>query len=223
MIYLTGDTHGGIDGLKLHKSRWPAQQGLTKSDYLIILGDFGGIWSENDRELIELLDSKNFTTLTILGNHENYDLIERLPITQMFGGNVRVVSPSVTILMNGQVYEINGNTFFVMGGAYSIDKPSRRTGISWWPQEIPNYSEVEEGFKNLKRYNNKVDYVLTHTCPTDMAEHLYMTDYDDPTNRILDAYKDILDYKMWFFGHMHIDRRYGKYRAMYNTVKELGV
>ena len=44
-IYVTGDTHGQHDfaKLKLFAQRNPQ---LTKSDYVIIAGDFGAVWSE---------------------------------------------------------------------------------------------------------------------------------------------------------------------------------
>ena len=221
-IFVTGDTHGGIDIAKLHRSRWPEQQSLTKRDYLIILGDFGGVWREGNTELVDLLEKRPFTTLSILGNHENYDLIKKLPIKKMFGGEVRVISPSVFFLLNGQVYTINKSKFFVMGGAYSIDKSSRHVGTSWWPEEIPSYSEIEEGIKNLEKHDNQVDYVLTHTCTTPMAEYLRMTQYEDPTNKILDEFERRIKYKMWYCGHMHIDRRIGSTRFMYDDVRMLG-
>ena len=46
MIYLTGDTHGGIDINKLtSKSLKKENLTLTEEDYVIICGDFGFIWS----------------------------------------------------------------------------------------------------------------------------------------------------------------------------------
>ena len=41
MIYITGDTHGEIDIDKLDTKNWSEGKFLSKSDYLIILGDFG--------------------------------------------------------------------------------------------------------------------------------------------------------------------------------------
>ena len=44
MIYVTGDTHGQIDISKLFPGSFPDGKILTRDDYMIICGDFGGIW-----------------------------------------------------------------------------------------------------------------------------------------------------------------------------------
>ena len=47
MIYLCGDTHGAIEINKLNSKNFPQGNNLTKSDYVIILGDFGLIWDNS--------------------------------------------------------------------------------------------------------------------------------------------------------------------------------
>ena len=42
MIYITGDIHG--EYWSCDNSYFPEQDEMTKNDYLIICGDFGGIW-----------------------------------------------------------------------------------------------------------------------------------------------------------------------------------
>ena len=44
MIFITGDTHIPDDVHKLNTTNFPRQKELTKSDYMIICGDFGGVW-----------------------------------------------------------------------------------------------------------------------------------------------------------------------------------
>ena len=41
MIYITGDIHGSIDIAKILPENWNESEKLTRSDYLIICGDFG--------------------------------------------------------------------------------------------------------------------------------------------------------------------------------------
>ena len=41
-IYITGDTHG--DFRRFSADNFPEGKTLTKKDYVIICGDFGGIW-----------------------------------------------------------------------------------------------------------------------------------------------------------------------------------
>ncbi len=82
MIYITGDTHIPADIQKLSAKRFSEQKEMTKSDYVIICGDFGGVWdgSNEEKYWIKWLKSKNFTTLFIDGNHENFDMLFNLPI-----------------------------------------------------------------------------------------------------------------------------------------------
>ena len=144
MIFITGDTHRIRDIDKLEVEQFPEQEMLTKDDYLIIAGDFGAVWTGDaqDDEILEYHDFKNYTTLFIAGNHENHDLLERYPVELCNGGKVRRIRDTVLQLMNGQVFEIDGKTFFTMGGATSVDRVFRTEGISWWPQEEPS----REGF-----------------------------------------------------------------------------
>ena len=41
-IFMTGDTHG--DFSRFSARAFPEQKDLSKGDYMIICGDFGGIW-----------------------------------------------------------------------------------------------------------------------------------------------------------------------------------
>ena len=55
---------------------------MGKEDYVIICGDFGGVWdtdrfrvreSPSEKAGLDWLEQKPFTTLFVPGNHENYD------------------------------------------------------------------------------------------------------------------------------------------------------
>lgn len=90
-IYVTGDTHGperigytSCDGFisRLSMHAFPEQKDMTKDDYVVILGDFGGVWNtdrficdetDQERYALDALDKRPFTTLFVPGNHENYD------------------------------------------------------------------------------------------------------------------------------------------------------
>ena len=47
-IFLTGDTHG--DFSRFCPEVFREQERLTKEDYVIICGDFGGVWDDSDTE-----------------------------------------------------------------------------------------------------------------------------------------------------------------------------
>lgn len=170
-IFLAGDFHGETDTrATLSSMTFRQQKELTKEDYLIQLGDFGLVWdnyysSVTEQTLVDWLSAKPFTTIVVLGNHENYDRILMLPEVEMFGGTVWKYTDSIFILQRGKIYTIAGKTFFTMGGALSIDKHMRTEGRSWWKQEIPSHEEFDRGLQALDDCGYKVDYVITHTLP----------------------------------------------------------
>ena len=48
MIYATGDTHGSVQ--RLQPGHVPEQAGMTRDDYVIICGDFGGVWDGGKKD-----------------------------------------------------------------------------------------------------------------------------------------------------------------------------
>ena len=99
---------------------------MTKDDYVIICGDFGGVWNrfeENkyEKHWMDWLEKHPFTTLFCEGNHENFDRLYNYPVEKWNGGNVHKIRPSVIHLMRGQVFQLCGKKFFVFGGAKSHD------------------------------------------------------------------------------------------------------
>ena len=89
---------------------------MNHNDYIIIAGDFGGVWDNSNEEKywIKWLNQKKFTTLFIDGNHENYDLLSKFDITEWHGGKVQFISDNIIHLMRGQVYKIDGKSIFTI-------------------------------------------------------------------------------------------------------------
>jgi predicted phosphodiesterase len=123
MIYITGDIHGNIK--RFSKKAFPEQKELTCDDIIIIMGDFGVIWSSDaDKEEkydLDILENKKYTIAFIDGNHENFDRLNSFPVIDWHGGNVHQIRSNVFHLMRGQIYDIEGKTFFAFGGASSHD------------------------------------------------------------------------------------------------------
>ncbi len=212
MIVITGDIHGSIDIAKLDIENTPGLAALTEDDYLIIAGDFGLVWGGTEEELywLEWLNGMPWTTLFIDGNHENFDLLEQLPVEEWHGGKIHRVAERIYHLMRGQVFEIEGKTFFTFGGADSHDKYYREEGVSWWHQELPSKEELKEGREALERVGFKVDYILTHCAPTSVQRELILLRNDDSYTRnvlteFLEGVKERTEYRRWFCGHYHID------------------
>ena len=223
MIYLTGDTHIPLDISKLNTTRFPGQNTLTRDDYVIILGDFGLYWHK-DKEYeywLNWLKQKKFTILWLDGNHENHEWIDSFPVTYWNGGRVHQTEDNIIHLMRGEVYNIDGITFFTCGGGTSIDRLERVEGISWWARENISYAEQLNAIDNLKKHNNSVDYILTHSiCPEIVSEMFHINDTlgIGTTERFLSNVLKTVKFKKWYFGHWHIDMNYSKFQCLYNDV-----
>ena len=117
-------------------------------------------------------------------------MLARYPEEAWHGGTVQVIRPGVLHLLRGQVYEIEGKTFFAMGGAachdlyngvLEMDDPDferkyrelrfarkffRINHVSWWEGELPTGETLDAAWENLLLHGKKVDYVLSHCAPT---------------------------------------------------------
>jgi len=233
-VFVCGDTHAGALGDldKLTSRRFPEGKELTKDDYVIILGDFGFCWndipSEYEKDKYKWFLEKPWTTLFIDGNHENFFRLDNLPTVPMFEKHVGKINDSIFHLRRGYVYTIAEKSFFTFGGGYSIDKARRTTNISWWEREMPNTLEYQRGFDNLALVNNKVDYILTHSCSNRMFDELAMK--ADMNHKILgeedlrnyfDTIDETVTRKMWCYGHFHYDFIFKDHQCLYNEVVEL--
>ena len=226
-LFFTGDTHGSVELKKLSNKNFPLARELTKEDIICICGDGGFMWDESKETKYwdDWAEDRPFTIVSCFGNHENYNAIRALPAEEWNGGIVRKVRPHVMYIENGEILTINKQTFFFQGGAHSVDKAYRKEGKSWWSQEIPSYQEFENAATNLKKYNDKVDYIISHTGPNSLVHHLFP--YEDATDLVtnfLEKYvNDCVEFKRWFLGHFHIDRSYinQKYNILYNDIIEL--
>ena len=250
-LFTCGDTHQEIDAEKVHI--FGQRKDLTKKDILMVLGDWGLIMHypnhknyPKEQKRQRSWARKPFTTLAQLGNHENWDLIEKLPTIEKFGGKVYelvvyeknsdIVIDSLYIMQRGEIYTINGKTIFSMGGAMSQDKAVRNIGIDYWAQETPTTLEENYGIDNLKKHNFKVNFVATHTCPTKTGNLLkpyikgygkkiaitYKYDYKarDCVATYFQALIDVYNLKFdeWHFGHWHADKKIGdKFFCHYNN------
>lgn len=241
MIFITGDTHAEWNA-RFSMSSFPQQRNLTKSDYVIVCGDFG-IWDNSPFQnyWLDWLDSKPFTTLFVSGNHSNYDILDSLSTELWHGGKVNFIRPSIIHLKRGQIFNIEGKKFFTFGGASSHDisdgilEPTdpdfkkkkaaldkdrfslyRINHISWWKRELPSQEEMNEGLYNLKEVNNKIDYIITHSPYSSILKQMdggYGLYKTDILTDYLQHIKQTTDYTHWFFGHMHINQSYNWERS----------
>lgn len=231
MIYITGDCHRNFE--RFNASIFPEQEEMTKDDYVIICGDFGGVWSKDTESkeetmILDWLDYKPFTTLFVDGNHENFDRLYDYPQEEWHGGKIHRIRPSVIHLMRGQIFVLDGKKIFTFGGASSHDiaggilepddsnfrkrkrelerdwLPYRINHLSWWKQELPSAEEMEEGRRNLALHGNEVDYIVSHCCAS--STQALISDgmfKPDILTAYLEEVRQTVKYKKWFFGHYH--------------------
>ena len=209
---------------------------LPKEDYIIICGDFGLCWAKDKTFEYHCKNfaEKPYTILWVQGNHENYDMIGEYPLEEWHGGKARhIIRDKVILLERGQVFEIDGKTFFTFGGASSHDiqggildrqtvdfaeqkrradrnyLPYRILQESWWPQELPTEGELQEGLRNLERYHYEVDYVITHCCASTLQDRINAGTGRSCAPDLLTDYLETLEqklhYRHWYFGHYHRD------------------
>lgn len=231
-IFVTGDVHGGAEygSSRFSSKSWPDGRTLSRDDVVVVAGDFGFVWdgSNTDRYWLDWFESKPWTTCFVDGNHENHRMLAELPETEWNGGRVHVARSHVLHLMRGEVFDIAGTTVLAMGGAASHDREWRKEGKSWWPEEMPSETEMERCRRNLDAAGWKVDYVVTHEAPADLAGDLCWECNrpfeDDPLQNFLGEIDRRLDFKTWFFGHYHDDEwRDGRHRLIYRDIVPVGV
>lgn len=224
LIYITGDTHIPTDIQKLNTKRFPEQKGLCEKDFVIICGDFGGVWDNSKEEYYwrKWLSDKSFTTLFVDGNHENFDLLNDFPVVDFFGAKAHKISNKIFHLMRGQIYEIDGNKIFTFGGASSHDKEHRKEGKNWWKEELPSDEEFRQAIEMLEHHNWAVDYVITHCAPTDIQNQIASAYEENSLTDFLENIKNQLKYKKWFFGHYHQDKSIDeKHIALFDKITRL--
>ena len=224
MIYITGDTH--VEQARFNELSTQGEVNWTENDYLIVCGDFGYLFLNTPMENVFLnhLEEKPYTICFCDGNHENFTEINSFPVEIWNGGKVHKIRKNVIHLMRGQIYEIDGKKIFTFGGAYSRDRYRRTEGYSYLREEIPNSGEYNESSENIKKHNYEVDYIITHTAPTEIIRR--MGKLPDPHDAELTGYLEWVMYnvkfKKWFFGHWHDERIIDdKFRALLFDVEEV--
>lgn len=236
-VYTRGDCHGDFSWLPA----FCEEHKTTTDDILILLGDhalrFEGVetWREQNRK--KLVAAQPITIFCVRGNHdrpyykEDSSIWEdiKLEVCPLLDQNtykeVKFYEdkmwhdsnyPNIWYFQDGREYYIKEKTFFVYGGAFSVDWEYRKLmRWTWYPNEIVSHKEHCAALDVVDHHH--FNFILTHTCPYEWRPtDLFMPCIDQSkVDNTMEGYlSEILmyvgGYDYWFFGHFHQNRDYGK-------------
>ena len=128
--------------------------------------------------------------------------------------------PNLLFAKDGEIYDIEDIKHLVIGGAYSVDKKYRiARGYGWWENEQP--SDEIKAYVESQIDKHSFDVILSHTCPLKyepIEMFLSMIDQstvDKSTEVWLDSIEERVNYKAWFCGHWHTNKRIDKMHFLY--------
>ncbi len=207
MVHILGDIHGNFNKLYLKAMS-------LKNDTIIQVGDFGiGFKApEKEREIMEdlnlVLKTNNNNLLVIRGNHDD---------PSYFDGNY--VFSNIEFLQDYTVRTIENKNYLFVGGAVSIDRCVRRSGVDYWPDEKFNLR-----LDKIEAIQENIDIVIAHSSPS-FCEPVHFNELvwwyvaQDPSlhDALLNERKDFetlyrtlklnghrVEY--WFNGHFHFNK-----------------
>lgn len=225
MVYFMGDMHGLLDPLVVCIEKYMP----TSEDTLVLLGDVGVNYygGRRDNILKAIMNDIGIEMLCIHGNHERRPTRELGYIAKEWNGGLVWYEPEYSNLLfakDGEIYDLNGLKYLVIGGAYSVDKYYRLAhGYGWWSDEQP--SDAVKAYVERQIQEKEFDIVLSHTCPYKyepremFIPQVAQSTVDDSTEKWLDTIEASINYRAWFCGHWHTDKRIDKMHFLYHGVE----
>lgn len=229
MIYITGDKHADFSEVYEFCERC----NTTTDDILIVLGDAGINYFANKRDNILKSELKNYpiTFFCIHGNHEERPENIGTYKTKLFHDGIVYYEeeyPNILFAKDSEVYNFNNNKTLVIGGAYSVDKYYRLMyGYNWYSSEQPDDIVKKKVIDKLNELNNKIDIILSHTCPYKyIPREMFLSGIDQSkVDNSMEYYLDEIEennkYKLWYCGHYHTDKKIDNIIFMFNDIDEL--
>ena len=229
-IFVTGDKHGRFSFLP----QFCQENQTTKEDLLIILGDAGINFylNKTDKKLKQYISHFPITLFCVHGNHEERPQNISTYKAKYFDEYkcccwYEEEFPNILFPFNGPAI-INEKLFFIIGGAYSIDKNYRlEAGFPWFESEQLTNLEKECLLLMLEG-KGTFDYILSHTAPLNYEPtYLFLDCIDQSTvdksmEIFLQKVCDNIDFKNWYFAHYHDDKYLGNnFTIFLNSIKEI--
>ena len=165
------------------------------------------------------------------GNHEQRPFaINTYQEVEKFGAKAYMEKEFNNLIFakDGEIYNFDGLQTIVIGGAYSVDKFYRLANdFPWFSNEQPSDEIKKYVEKQLENKNWKIDLVLSHTCPFNyrpievFSEISSQNIIDNSTEKWLQTIENKLEYATWYCGHFHINKKYDKFRFLFEDILEL--
>lgn len=197
-ILVAGDTHGDVGHVE-HLIHCAKANGC---DTIVQVGDFG-YWPHMDKfdqHVNKRAARADVQFYWLDGNHENFDALEK--IVDMDAAEPQQMHSNLWYLARGCTWTWDGCTFMALGGAYSIDKPGRIEGRSWWSQELITREQAE---RSMDR--GPIDVLLTHDAPLDTVPIISEIKDDYPLSKgnrkAISAVVEAVKPKLLIHGHYH--------------------
>ncbi|MEG2813182.1 MAG: hypothetical protein RSA79_01145 [Oscillospiraceae bacterium] len=164
------------------------------------------IWdgSKKENKAIKWISKRRYNICFVDGFNDNQELINRYPQTKWNDGKARKILNNIYMLERGEIFNIEGNSFFAFGGGESLECES---SPDMQENKLPSYSDMENGINNLDSIKNSVDYIISHEAPSKIKLFINMENNEvDHLNTYLDSIRENTKFKQWYIGKYHSNK-----------------
>lgn len=213
MVYITGEVRDYYEHFR--PSVFSEQIHLGEADFVIVCGGLGYETKPEIRDhQIELYQRKPYTTLYISGKDYDPERLSRYEVIEFCGGKARRIHQKLIHLMRGELYNIDGKTFFTMGGDCTVN--SSQTDMS----------EYKKAMSTLENAGLIVDYVLSYRPPETvrlLLQILGLAGHEkNSLTCFLEDVKERIQYQKWYCGCYHLDSKvFGEFFSIHKNIHPL--
>jgi hypothetical protein len=186
-----------------------AKLGYTRA---IHVGDFNiGFAGDFDAKIAALCQRLNITLAITPGNHDNYDVINALPLVEdgEWAGWQRMdEAGKLMVAPRGLHWNWSGIEFASLGGGNSIDHSRLTQGRDWWREEQITMADIMR-----VEAAGRADVMVAHVAPSAAVYQLDNMGWDEASERYADQARLAMDLaieavqpKVFFHGHYHVGK-----------------
>ena len=221
LIFVTGDKHGQIEYFFENS----IIRKIKKKDILIVCGDFGFLWNRSKQEYknLQWLSKRRYTIAFVEGCNDNISMINEYPVSFWNGGKVHFISKNIVHLMQGELYEIEGKKVLAFGGGFDSNLSDDFENNNWWPESFTSKQCIDDLIKNIEKANAQIDFIISHEAPTAITPCLEEGfKRANAINSILEEIRLHCNFKRWFLGKYHKDKRISpKFHLVFEDVVKI--